>query len=188
VDRYGCSYYNREYGQVLHVKQLLERLLGVTPKVRLRPNGIWVVSYYNVAVAAWLSQKEQGLLHVVGKRPHWQQLWLQALFDDEGHIHISNHVRRVRASQDDLDVLRRARQFLETMGIESRIDQGARAVEITGRRNLMMFKRLINFSPGICLNASRKNGLWNQPLEKRELLDLALDSYRPSAALSQLGR
>jgi len=181
VDRHGCFYYSRHHSQTLHVRRLLERLLDVAPKVRQRPNGIWVMNYYNVAVAAWLSQKEHELLHVVGKRPRWQQPWLQALFDDEGHVHFSRSIRRVRASQDDPMVLRRTQRFLETFGIASRLDPAAKAVEITGRNNLTAFRNRINFSPGLRINAARKNGLWRYPLEKRELLDIALDSYESSA-------
>lgn len=181
VDRYGCAYYSRMRQQAVHVQQLLRRLLGVHARLRQRPdNGIWVVSYYNVAVATWLSKKERELLHVVAEegRISWKREWLQAFFDDEGHIHIRNGVRRVRASQDDPLALSRAQRFLEEFRIRSRVDRRARAVEITGRDNLVLFRKQVNFSPGIRINHHRKNGLWSQPLEKRQLLDLALQSYR----------
>jgi hypothetical protein len=64
------------------------------------------------------------------------------------------------------------------MGIHSRLDPAVRAVEIRGKRDLQKFKYWINFSPGICINANRKNGLWDYPFEKRELLDKALASYQ----------
>jgi len=183
IDRYGCSYYNRSVSQVMHVKRLFERLLGVTPKRQLRSNGVWVVSCYNVQIAAWLGKRQQELLQVVRRHEMWQRQWLRALFDDEGHIHWSPHTRRVRASQDDEDVLRHARQFLAGIRIKSRLDLGARAVEITGRENLSEFKNRINFSPGIRVNASRKNGLWNRSFEKRTLLALAINSYKQNTAL-----
>ncbi len=183
IDRYGCHYYSRARTQALHVKRLLQYLLGVTPKLKLRANGMWLVSCYNVAIAAWLSQKEHELLTVVNSRKSWRKQWLQALFDDEGHIHITKHIRRIRASQHDPNVLRQSRRFLQGFGIKSRIDQHAKAVEITGRDNLMSFKEELNFSPGIRINASRKNGVWNHPFEKRELLDLALGSYKTTTAL-----
>lgn len=178
VDRYGCSYYSRTYGQVVHVKRLLQQLLGVTPRTALRSNGIWVLSYYNVEVASWLSQKERQLLVAIRSRPQWQRQWLQAFFDDEGHIHVGNGVRRVRASQDDLRILLAAKRFLKTLEITSRIDQQAQAIEITGRENLTHFMDGISFAPGIRINAHRKNGLWAQNLEKRTLLTRALNSYR----------
>ena len=181
VDRYGCSYYSRAKNQALHVKWLMHRLLAIRPKVRLRPNGIWVVSYYNVEVAAWVAQREWQLLTVVDTREDWYRQWLQAFFDDEGHVHISKHIRRVRASQHDPHVLQHAQRFLDMLGIKSRIDQSAQAVEITGRENLIEFRNRINFSPGIRVNAHRKNGLWDRGFEKRKLLDLALGSYKTIA-------
>lgn len=184
VDRYGCQYYSRSCQQVQHVSRELRGLLGVTPKVRRRPNGIWITSLYNVEVAAWLGRREEELLSAVRHHPAWQRQWLQALFDDEGHIHVTGSRRRLRASQDNPSILRHAQKFLEHLDISSRIDKQARAVEITGRRNLVRFSRLINFSPGISINEHRKNGLWTEPMEKRELLDIALQSYRSPIALS----
>ena len=183
VDRYGCHYYSRSYQQVQHVRQELIHLLGVTPKLQCRPNGIWTANLYNVEVAAWLARREEELLLAVQRHPTWQRQWLQALFDDEGHVHVSGSRRRVRASQDVLGVLQHAQRFLERIEISSRIDQRAHAVEITGRQNLVRFSRLINFSPGISINERRKNGLWTEPLEKRELLDIALQSDRSPVVL-----
>jgi hypothetical protein len=151
--------------------------------MKLRPNGIGVVSCYNVAVAAWFSQREDELLQVVSERLGWQREWLQALFDDEGHIHISRGVRRVRASQDNPAVLQHARNFLRSLGIASRTDDRARAIEITARENLRRFRNRIGFSPGIRVNANRKNGLWDREFEKRRLLDMALGSYKSAIAL-----
>ena len=181
IDRYGCYYYNRSYSQILHVKQRLYQLLGVNARMRLRENGVWVLSYYNVAVAAWLSEREHELLQVIAPRIQWQKEWLQAFFDDEGHIHINGGIRRVRASQKSPGLLQTARTFLESLGIQSRIDQQAGAVEITGRKNLLGFQRHVNFSPGIRVNANRRNGLQDHSLEKRKLLERALGSYVASA-------
>ena len=177
IDRYSCHYYSRSHSEALHVKFALQRLLHVTPTMRLKVNGIWIVSYYNVEVAAWLLNKEQELLQKVSRHGIWQVVWLKALFDDEGHVHISKGIRRVRASQDNPVVLNRARKFLKAIGIRSRIDHRARAIEIAGRNNLFLFQQHINFSPGLTINARRKNGLWSDPFKKRQLLRRALRTY-----------
>ena len=180
IDRYGCYYYSREYSQAFHVQRLLHRLLRVVAPIRRRAdNGIWIVSFHHVQVAAWLAEREAELLSVLQakNRPAWWRQWLQALFDDEGHVHVAGAIRRVRASQDNTTVLHRAKESLQTLGIQSRIDTHARAVEITGQENLARFSRCINFSPGIHVNPRRKNGLWNKAFEKRELLAVALQSY-----------
>lgn len=178
VDRYGCYYYSRNYAQVSHVKEALEALLEIAPKLRQRSNGMWVVSYCNVAVADWLHQRESELLGVIRSRPAWRLQWLQSFFDDEGHMHYVRSHRRVRASQKDRSVLRLAKSFLEEIGMRCRVDHKARAVEVTGRHNLEAFRRHINFSNGLCINGQRKNGHWHQDVSKRELLNLALSSYR----------
>lgn len=188
VDRFGGYYYNRSYRQALHVKKLFRHLLGLTPRMKLRRHGIWVVSYCNVEVASWLSEKERQLLGAVHLHGEWRRQWLKAFFDDEGHIHIAKHIRRVRASQDDPQVLRNAQQFLRTLGIQGRMDTHARALEITGRENLRTFRKRINFSSGIYINAHRKNGLWRRPIEKRKLLDIALASYEVRPLFHNLGR
>jgi len=183
VDRYGCYYYSRSHVQAWHVKEALEHLLEISPKIRRRSNGIWMTYYYNVAVAEWLQQKELELLDVVRYQPHWRQQWLKSFFDDEGHIHIAKSTRRVRASQDDPSVLQLAKRFLEEIGIHCRVDHLARAVEITGRGNLEAFRQHINFSNGLQVNGLRKNGRWHKDFEKRKLLDLALSSYEAPPAL-----
>lgn len=177
IDRYGLHYYNNSKQQAEQVKSLVQRLLGIEARIRQRQTGLWIVSYYHVGVASWLLTREQELLTVIWHRPDWQRIWLQALFDDEGHVHFSGSVRRVRASQDSFMVLRRAQQFLKNMHIQSRIDSRAKAVEITGQENLSVFRKRISFSPGIFINENRRNGLWHKPLEKRTLLELALTSY-----------
>ena len=178
VDHHGCHYYSRQYGQALHVQQLLRRLLAVKACVRRKADEMWVLSFYNVQVARWLFEREEELLGAVNRRPAWRMVWLKALFDDEGHVHYSASTRRVRASQDDLQVLRFAKRWLVQAGINSRIDQSARAVEVTGRDNLSTFSRRVGFSPGLAINEHRKNGIWTHPFEKRELLELALASYQ----------
>ena len=178
LDRYGCSYYNRMHSQIVHMQQLMQRLLEVQPKIRQRESGIWVLSYYNVELATWLLQKERELLGQVRREASWQQEWLRAFFDDEGHVHMNGHgIRRVRASQDHPPILEFAQKCLASMGIGSRIDKNAKAIEITGREHLEIFSRKINFSDGIAVNENRKNGLWKQPVQKRHLLSLALGSY-----------
>ena len=188
VDRYGCAYYSRSHDQVLHVKQLLHRLLGLVANVRLRSNGIWIVSCYNVAVAAWLSQREEELLRVIAHQSTWQQQWLQAFFDDEGHVHVHRGIRRVRASQHAPQILQHAQEFLRALGIQSRVDPQAKAVEITGRENLFSFQRHVNFSSGIRVNAHRKNGVQTNHVEKRRLLARALNSYRAASLFHNSGR
>lgn len=177
IDRYGCAYYSRNADQARHVDTLLRQLCGILPKLSRRPNGIWVVRYYHVGLAAWLLEKERQLPGALATHPAWQQQWLRAFFDDEGHVFVGGSTRRVRASQKHPATLWLARRLLSRIGIESYIDKRAQAVEIRGRENLLRFQQQINFSEGLCINPLRANGRWKQPLEKREILERALSSY-----------
>lgn len=178
VDRYGCYYYSRSRRQAEHVRRLLQSLLNVTPKLQRRPNGIWMVSFRNVAVSEWLSRREQTLLDVIGERRRWQREWLKAFFDDEGHVHMQGSHRRVRASQHDLRTLQVAQRCLRAFEIPSRIDRASLSVEITRRKNLQRFQSVVNFSNGLTINPNRKNGLWRSALEKRDVLARLLASYQ----------
>jgi hypothetical protein len=177
IDRYGCAYYSRSVHQAQHVGALLRQLFGVVPKLSQRPGGIWIVRYYHVGLAAWLLKKECALPTVMMRSPRWRRQWLRAFFDDEGHVFIGKNIRRVRASQKHVGTLKLAQHLLSNIGIASRVDQRAQAVEITGRNNLLQFQQQINFSEGLRINPLRANGRWKQPLEKRRLLELALTSY-----------
>ena len=183
VDRFGCHYYSRSSIQVRDVRVLLERLLGIRPSIAQRSDGIWRVSYYHVECANWLADRERELLAVIEEAPAWRLIWLKALFDDEGHVHMAGHVRRVRASQKQLSVLESAQRFLAELGIPSRIDRCAMAVEVTRRRHLQTFQEAIGFSHGLAVNGRRANSLWKQDIEKNVLLERLLSSY-VSPALS----
>ncbi len=178
IDRYSCSYYSKDYQQAQHVRRLFQLLLNVAPKLRRRANGIWVMSYYNVAIAKWLSQRERTLFDAIAGRRKWQREWLKAFFDDEGHVHMQGSHRRVRASQHDLRTLQVAKRCLRDFDIRSRIDRASLSVEITRRENLQRFQSVVNFSNGLTINPDRKNGLWKSPLEKRDVLARLLASYQ----------
>ena len=92
-------------------------------------------------------------------------------------MYLNGGIRRIRASQKNLALLEKARTFLGSLGIQSRIDHRASAVEVTGRDNLLNFQQHVNFSAGLRINGHRKNGLHHSSLEKRELLRRALSSY-----------
>ena len=177
VDRHGCHYYSRSRVQAEHVKRLLCEVLGIDPQMRLRPNGMWVVSRYNVELAAWLSGKECALLRVVGARATWRQQWLQAFFDDEGCVTLTKKKRLIRGYQHSLSILELIKELLAGLKIESRIDSKYGELSISRKDNLLKFQKLINFTPGLRVNGSRSNSIWKKSLEKREILRMALASY-----------
>ena len=83
----------------------------------------------------------------------------------------------MRGYQKSRKVLEEIARLLEEFGIKSRIDMHSKAIEISGRSNLIAFAREVNFSPLICMNPNRKNSIWQKKIEKREILEKAISSY-----------
>ena len=104
-------------------------------------------------------------------------LFLQAFFDDEGCIYIYGNNRKIRGFQYNLEILKLVQNLLKSFSIKSRIEEKGKEIVISGKENLIKFRRGINFSKGIYINPERKNSIWKKKLEKRKILDKVINSY-----------
>ncbi|MFH1593445.1 MAG: hypothetical protein ABID09_01950 [Candidatus Omnitrophota bacterium] len=86
--------------------------------------------------------------------------------------------RRVRGYQDSTRVLNIIKNILSEFAIECKVYSAIKGIEITGKDNLLNFVKEINFSPYIYLNPNRKNSIWKKDISKREVLNLAIASYK----------
>lgn len=113
-------------------------------------------------------------------RRHWKRMVLRAFFDDEGNVYISRdgRDRRVRGYQYNVMILRLIQELLTEFQIHATISRSSHCVEIKSRSELIRFRKEIGFLPGIRLNPDRKNSIWKEPIEKRELLNRAIASFR----------
>lgn len=178
IEKCGCVYYNSSEINAVHMSGLLKRVFGVEPKIKARENGVYAVSAYYVELADYAREKEKELLEYIRIAPKNETItFLRAFFDDEGSVYYKDGKRRIRGSQDSIQILGLVKALLTDLGISSRIDVTAKAVEISGRKELAHFKDLIGFSEGIFVNPERKNSIWKQKLEKMDILNRALDSY-----------
>jgi len=178
VERYGCVYYNSSETNVDHVSDLLNKVFGVKAKKKIRDNSIYAVSAYYIELADYVREKERELLGYIQLAPiEEKKIFLQAFFDDEGSIYYKKGKRRIRGSQDSIVLLELVKKLLVDFNIYSRIDTAARAIEISGKSEILKFKGKINFSKNIFINSERKNSIWKQKLEKREILNKAVNSY-----------
>ncbi len=144
-------------------------------------SGVHRLRYSSVELGHFFVQLKPQILSLLPTAPRrWQVAFLRAFFDDEGSIFVSRNykTRRVRGYQKDQHILAIVRVLLDQCGIHSTIDVRAIAVEIKGLKNLRAFRDQIGFSVGLSLNPLRKNSIWKQPIEKRELLNRAIASYR----------
>lgn len=145
-----------------------------------KETGVKRVAYYNVALGAYLLQKSDELVRDIGWFPlELQREFLRAFFDDEGCMDFRplRNVRQIRGYQNEPKLLEAVRTLLARFGIHSRVIKPNEVV-ISGKENLQRFKEEINFSPGVCINGNRSNSIWKRSLEKRILLDRALNSFR----------
>jgi len=83
----------------------------------------------------------------------------------------------VRGYQNDLDILELVQCLLKEFDIESRVDKKYKEIIISRKKNLIKFQKEINFSKGVYINPSRKNSIWKEKLEKREILAKMINSY-----------
>jgi hypothetical protein len=68
-------------------------------------------------------------------------------------------------------------KLLKDFNIESKIDSKYKEIVISRKESLIRFRNEINFSRGIYINPKRRNSIWKQKLEKREILDKIINSY-----------
>lgn len=181
IRRVTCGYSNRSVALIRRVKRLFQKIYQFPPSKYLNEKtGVYSIRYHNVALAAYADQKARQMLDGIGHFPvAYQKEFLRAFFDDEGCMDFNKKLnkRRIRGYQNDRAVLALVQKLLRNIHVESRL-QGKNEVVITGKENLKKFQREINFSKGVRLNPNRTNSIWKKDIEKRELLDMAIKSFK----------
>ncbi len=174
----GCEYYNRSDYLIEAVRTAVKNLLGLDSKIYKRKFGVKQIRYYNVELGIYAEEKAKELFKYI-KTASLQEkkVFLRSFFDDEGSVYIYKNIRLVRGFQHNLLILKLIEKLLKDFNIESRIDEKYKEIIIGRKENLIRFREKINFSEGICINHHRKNSVWKQSLEKREILDKAINSY-----------
>lgn len=181
ISRATCSYNNRSSALIYRVGKLMKRVYDFEPKQYKNPlTGVLRISYHNVAMAAYLREKsEQLLINAPNIQTKLKREILRAFFDDEGCMDFrpAKNKRQVRGYQKNTEILTLVSNLLSDFGIESRF-QKPNEVVISGKENLLKFQKEINFSPGVYINGNRTNSTWKKHLEKRDLLDRAIASFK----------
>lgn len=181
IIRARCVYNNRSEELIKRVELLMRERYDFDPVWYTNQlTGVKRISYYNVALSAYLNKKSKELLHTVKKMPpDLKKEFVRAFFDDEGCMDFrpKNNVRRIRGYQKDVRILKIIKTLLSDFNIESRIILPNEVV-IVGKENLMQFEKEINFSPGVHMNGNRSNSRWKKHVEKRELLKQAILSFK----------
>ena len=179
ITRVSCIYYNRNKTLIDMIIQNMTILLGVTDyKIYKTYNGVNRIAYHHVEIADFVRKKADELLTYIPSAPIEHKIsFLKAFFDDEGSITFKNNKRYVRGYQHSLKILYLVQKLLSGLKIASKIDEKYFELSIYKKDNLLKFQKLINFTPGIYVNGKRSNSVWKKNLEKRKILEMAINSY-----------
>ena len=181
ISHASCIYNNRSAALIKRVKNLMRSIYDFNPKEYINiETGVSRISYHNVALANYLKNKSEELLtQAPNLQLELKREILRAFFDDEGCMDFrpNTNSRRIRGYQKNIKILKLISTLLFDIGIESCF-QKPNEVVISGKENLLKFQKEINFSRGVYINGNRTNSIWKKHLEKRDLLDKAIASFK----------
>lgn len=181
LTRKHCAYNNRSEVLVERVRNLMKLVYDFEPYTYENLlTGVRRIGYGNVELAAFLLEKKTELLRNVSSfTKQLKREFLRAFFDDEGCIDFKpvKNYRRIRGYQKDVSILHTVKRVLADFHIQARIIVPNEVI-IVGKENLIKFQKEINFSSGVRVNGNRSNSVWKEHLEKREILQRAIDSFK----------
>lgn len=183
ITKGSCIYSNRSKSQINRMQKLMKDNFDLSPLILARSDGVFRISYHYIDLAEYMKKKAEDLLSYISTTSkNKKRVFLQAFFDDEGCISCDGGYsgfrrRRIRGYQHSKEILELIKNLLKEFGIEGRIDKRYTEICISRRPNLIRFQKEINFSSGIYINPNRKNGIWKKKIEKRKILEKAINSY-----------
>lgn len=181
INERGVGYNNRNIVLINRVETLMKEVYSYNPsRYENKKSGVKRIWYYNVSLGAYLKIKSEELIkRILQMPPSLQKNVLIAFFDDEGcmDFRISSGKRYVRGYQKDKKILFVIQKLLMKFNIHASIAEPNEIV-IKGKKDLTMFAQKINFSSGVTINEHRKNSIWKKSLEKRAMLEMAIQSYK----------
>ena len=179
--RNTCGYSNRSRALIARVEMLFRETYSFVPSRHVNAqSGVHKIYYHNVGLGIFMLKKADELLKCAKQLSRdCQKEFIRAFFDDEGCMDFrpKENRRRVRGYQKDREVLVLIQRLLVNFQIASHI-KDPNEIVITGKENLKKFQKEINFSKGVRVNGKRTNNVWKKNIEKRELLDMAIKSFK----------
>lgn len=181
IARTRCSYNNRSEALIERVRKLMKLIYDFEPYTHENQlTGVHRIGYGNVELCAFLLEKKAELVEGINSfSKDLKREFLRAFFDDEGcmDFKLIKNYRRIRGYQKDVSILRVVQKLLADFDIQARVIMPNEVI-IVGKEDLLRFQKEINFSPGVCVNGNRSNSVWKESLEKREILQRAIDSFK----------
>ncbi len=181
IKREGCIYNNRNISLINQVEKSMRSIYDFKPKYYLNnKTNVSRISYFNVELGAYIKKKSEELTKEILHLPiSLKYVFLKAFFDDEGCMDYrpKRNLKRVRGYQKNNTILHLVQALLKDLDINSSV-KFPNEIIISGKTNLQKFKNKINFSHGVKINGKRPNSIWKKSLEKRLLLDMAIQSFK----------
>ena len=181
IASHGCVYNNRSVSLIQRFQDSMKEVFQLIPMrvIKNEKTGVYRVSYHYVELADYVREKA-GVLKKYIKTASLREkrVFLQAFFDDEGCVTCAKRGKRiVRGFQHNTEILELVQKLLKDFGIASRVDEKYQEIVISRKENLAKFRDEVNFSKGVYINPERTNSIWKKKLEKRKLLDIAINSF-----------
>lgn len=175
-----CVYQNRSVALINSVRSFMQAVFSLKPYDKFyEETGVHRISYHYVELASYMRKKSKQLKkYIKASSLPEKRIFLKAFFDDEGCVYKHGNNRKVRGYQHNLEILNLIRGLLRDFDIKSRIEEKGKEIVISDKLNLIKFRDKINFSRGIYINPNRKNSIWKKKLEKRQIRNKIIDSYK----------
>ncbi len=181
IQTHSCIYHNRSEVLIDRVETSMQKIFNLKPRRRHnKETGVRRISYHYVELADYVRKRSDELKKYIKTAflPE-KKIFLKAFFDDEGCVGRWGKKRLVRGYQHNLEILKLIQKLLKDFNIESKIDKKYSEIVVSRKENLVKFRDYINFSEDVFINPKRKNSVWKRKLQKRDLLDMAIASYKP---------
>lgn len=181
VSERSCIYNNRSKVLIEQFATLMKSVYPYDPVLIQKPDKVFRLSYHNVELATYARSKIRELVEIISKLDReFKRSFLKSFFDDEGCVTFDRkrNKRVIRGYQHNEKILKLVQSLLKNFDIDSVINKARTELIISRRDNLEHFAREINFSPGVRMNGQRKNSIWKKDIEKRAVLQRALESYQ----------
>jgi len=180
IRRDCCEYYNQGIDQINKMRKNVNFLFKVDSKIYDCKNSVKKLRYSYVELGEYVIKKIKELKRYIKTASMKERkIFLRSFFDDEGCVSVEGNYksRRIRGYQHSKEILKLIKKLLRDFDIKSRINKTNTEVCISRKINLIKFQKDIDFSPGIYINPNRKNGIWKTKIEKRKILEKAINSY-----------
>lgn len=176
----SAIYNNRSQALINNVVSLMDEFIGTSDYIfYMDPSGVARVSYHHVEIAGFLRGKAKELLEYISTGTDVEKLaFLKAFYDDEGNVTFTGKHRCVRGYQHSVPRLELVQKLLTDFGIFSRLQEKFYEISISRKADIIRFRDVINFSPGVRINGLRSNSVWKESLEKREILERLIAAYQ----------